>query len=182
MKSWILSRNSNETLYFLAENSSDFFYQLGFAIISFAMYKLNQENSLFLDYYKVKLLKLVTRVIKPIIITSIMGILFYRKLKLQSSFYGIFENLIIIYFFIDFFFKFKSGSLQSLHKYIRLLKYITIANLVTIFLSIIYRDIFQWREQREEVLRRSIFRMFSGESYTISRLDYEWAGFYSLIL
>jgi hypothetical protein len=119
---------------------------------------------------------------KIIILVSIFVLIIYRKLVYETSYFSIAENIIIVYFFLDFFFKFKSGSFQSIHKYVRLLKYISILNLLCIVISIYYCNFFKFIEPSNQAIRNSFFRMMSFESYLITQPTYQWGCFYTQLL
>ena len=106
----------------------------------------------------------------------------YRKLKLNTSYLSILENLVIVYFFVDFFFKFKKGSLRSVHKYVRLLKYITISKILLIDISICLKEFLIPHLQEENTSYYAAINILSNEAYSFYNTNNNKLDFGTLIL
>ena len=79
-------------------------------------------------------------------LTLILILIMRDKIYERISLISFSENIILLFFFIDFYFKFKVDSLSFVNKYILLLKYLQTIKMLLIILTVFFSYISAFRD------------------------------------
>lgn len=79
-------------------------------------------------------------------LTLILILIMRDKIYERISLISFSENIILLFFFIDFYFKFKVDSLSFVNKYILLLKYLQTIKMLLIILTVFFSYMSAFRD------------------------------------